>query len=47
MSDKTMKGYWKVPGRDVYCERFVDMLVSTLRCHVWLRVNKPNLPTIG
>ena len=37
MSDN-LKDYYKVPFRQVYCETFLDWIVATLRCHVWLRI---------
>lgn len=40
-----MNSYYKVPGRDVYCETLLMWAVSCFRCHVWLRVFPPNLPT--
>lgn len=33
-----MKGYWKVPFRQVYCDSFVNMLKQTLWCHLVIKV---------
>ena len=41
-----MKGYWKVPFRMVYCDRFMDCITETLYCHVWLRIRAPKFPRI-
>lgn len=45
-----MKGYYKVPFRQVYCESFLDCIGQTIYCLVWLKVAKhflPKLPEIG
>lgn len=33
-----MKGYWKVPFRDVYCMSLRSMLRQTVWCHVVRRM---------
>lgn len=42
-----MKGYWKVPFRQVYCESFRGWIAETIYCHVCLRIDPPKLPEIG
>lgn len=42
-----MKGYWKIPGRDVYCATFRVWLAEMIYCYVVLRLNPPNLPSLG
>lgn len=36
-----MKGYYKVPFRQVYCETIRCWLAETIYCHVVLRINPP------
>lgn len=45
--NQALNSYWKVPAREVYCETLWGCVKSTLYCHVWLRLNPPNLPSIG
>lgn len=50
MSTKDMtklSSYWKVPFRQVYCETFRVWLAEVIHCHVVLKLNPPNLPSIG
>ena len=42
-----MKGYYKVPRRDVYCETLRMWVAEVVYCHVWLRIFPPQLPKIG
>jgi len=42
-----MKGYYKVPFRQVYCETFRDWLSELIYCHVCLRLSPPKLPEIA
>lgn len=41
-----MKGYYKVPAREVYCGSLRGWVASVFHCHVWLRIFPPNLPVI-
>jgi hypothetical protein len=41
-----MKGYLKVPLRQVYCASFWGWLRETFYCHVTLRLRPPKLPKI-
>ncbi len=40
-----MKGYYKVPGRQVYCNTIRWWLWETFYCHVVLRLSPPETPT--
>jgi hypothetical protein len=42
-----MKGYYKVPARDVYCETLRHWLASAILCHIVYRLMPPVLPPIG
>ena len=42
-----MKGYWKVPFRQVYCESLRIWLAEVIHCHVYYRLNHPKLPPLG
>lgn len=42
-----MKGYWKVPLRQVYCKSFRGWIAETIYCHVCLRIAPQKLPEIG
>lgn len=37
----SLKGYYKVPFRAVYCFSIWQWCASVFRCHVWLRVFPP------
>ena len=41
--DRLVKSYWKVPGRDVYCDTLFMWARETLYCHIWLRFFAPNM----
>ena len=38
-----MKGYYKVPFRQVYCETIRQWLASLILCHVVYRLDPPKL----
>ena len=42
-----VKGYYKVPFRQVYCETLRQWLASVILCHVVYRLDPPKLPEIG
>lgn len=42
-----MKGYYKVPGREVYCETLRGWLASVILCHVVYRLSPPPRPEGG
>lgn len=42
-----MKGYYKVPFRQVYCEGFIDWVAETFHCHVKIKLFPVKLPDIG
>lgn len=42
-----MKGYYKVPFREVYCESLRGWLACVIRSHIVYRLDPPILPTIG
>lgn len=39
-----IKGYWKVPLRQVYCKKFWHWVGATIYCHVVLRLNSNTAP---
>lgn len=43
-----MKGYYKVPFRQVYCDTLREWLASVIECHVILKLRRTHLtlPTI-
>ena len=41
-----MKGYYKVPFRQVHCETLRLWIAATINCHVVLRLAPPVLPTL-
>lgn len=41
-----MKGYYKVPFRQVFCATLRLWLAETLLCHVYYRLAPADLPTI-
>jgi hypothetical protein len=42
-----MKGYLKVPFRQIYCETIRQWLASTVLCFVVYKLDHPKLPDIG
>ncbi len=46
MKTQYISNYYKVPGRDVYCETLWQWFKSVLRCHIVLRINPPKLPSL-
>ena len=42
-----MKGYYKVPFRQVYCETIRLWLAAVIRCFVVYKLDPPILPDIG
>lgn len=42
-----MKGYYKVPFREVYCDTLRMWLAEVILCHVVYRLAPPILPDIG
>lgn len=44
--NNNLKNYWKVPGRDMYCETFWLWVKAVLRCHLLLRLFAPALPSL-
>ncbi len=47
MNTYSLDEYYKVPARAVYCETFWGWVKASLYCHVWLRLNPPNLSSLG
>jgi hypothetical protein len=41
-----MKGFYKVPFRQVYCSTLRQWLASVLLCHVVYKLDPPVLPEI-
>ena len=41
-----MKGYYKVPFREVYCYSIRTWLAAVIRCHVVSRLDPPKLPEL-
>lgn len=41
-----MNGYYKVPGRDVYCDTLRGWLASVVVCHIFYRLAPPKLPKL-
>lgn len=46
MKSEYLKDYWKVPGRQVYCETFLQWVRACIRCHVVYRLAPPRLPKL-
>lgn len=42
-----MKGFYKVPFRQVYVQTVRDWIAESIYCHVVLRIMPPSLPKIG
>ena len=42
-----MKGFHKVPFRQVYCDTWRSWLGETIYCLIVLKLNPPKLPDIG
>ena len=41
-----MKGYWKVPFRQVYCETIRQWMAEIVLCFVVYKLDPPLLPAI-
>jgi len=41
-----MKGYYKVPFRDVYCDTLRSYSAEIILCHVVYRLDPPSLPDL-
>lgn len=41
-----MKGYYKVPFRQVYCPTLRQVIAQTIYCHVVIRLDPVKLPVI-
>ena len=41
-----MKGYYKVPFRQVFCDSLRVWLAEVIHCDIVLRLNPPNLPPL-
>jgi len=44
--DSEMKGYYKVPFRQVYCDSLRLWLASLIECHIVLKLNPPKFEPI-
>lgn len=42
-----LKGYYKVPFRQVYCETIRGWIAETIYCHVVLKIDPPTFAKIG
>jgi len=42
-----LKGYYKVPFRDVHCETLRQWVASIILCHIVYRIDPPKLPELS
>lgn len=42
-----MKGYWKIPGRDVYCQGLQIWCAEMILIYVVYKLAPPVLPRLG